>query len=358
MLENNKSKNLKEITPRVIILSCILAIILGSANVYLGLFAGLTVSASIPAAIISMSILRTIYGNNISILENNLVQTSASAGEALAAGVIFTFPALVIMNNSDEDDNINLIGWKNFKYTETVIIAICGGVMGIMFSIPIRRALLIDVQPPLAFPEGVACANVLLAGKIIFFLFYKFNYYFLNSIIITNIMTIINNIGEAGGSSALMVARAAGVGGLLKIFQSTNLAVDALGFGGIVGNAIFRLESNVSAALIGVGYIVGWKISAVFLLGGVTNWLIAIPIGTGTNLIHIDDGTGPLAGSYIAWSQHTRYLGVGAMLVGGVYALISLRVALWKGVEAGIKVILFNLIYFFIVLFYFIMTQK
>jgi putative OPT family oligopeptide transporter len=116
----------KEITVRVVILSIILAIILGGANVYLGLFAGLTVSASIPAAIISMSVLRTIYGNDVDILENNLVQTAASAGESLAAGVIFTFPALVMMNEND-DDHLELKGWSHFKYTETVILAICGG---------------------------------------------------------------------------------------------------------------------------------------------------------------------------------------------------------------------------------------
>jgi hypothetical protein len=118
----------KEITVRVVVLSVLLAIILGAANVYLGLFAGLTVSASIPAAIISMSILRTIYGNDVDLLENNLVQTAASAGESLAAGVIFTFPALVMMNEND-DDHLELKGWSSFKYTETVILAICGGEM-------------------------------------------------------------------------------------------------------------------------------------------------------------------------------------------------------------------------------------
>jgi uncharacterized oligopeptide transporter (OPT) family protein len=115
-------------------------------------------------------------------------------------------------------------------------------------------------------------------------------------------------VGEAGGASAVMVAKAAGVGGLLKLFQSTNLAVDVLGFGGLVGKAVFRLESNISAALLGVGYIVGWKISIVFLLGGLANWMIAIPIGTGSEAIQFgDDQPGPLAASYIAWSQHTRW---------------------------------------------------
>mmetsp|Transcript_22066 Transcript_22066/g.32159 ORF Transcript_22066/g.32159 Transcript_22066/m.32159 type:complete len:709 (+) Transcript_22066:76-2202(+) len=300
------STNPKEITIRAVVLSIILAILLGAANVYLGLFAGLTVSASIPAAIISMSLLRTVYGKDVGILENNLVQTAASAGESLAAGVIFTFPALVIMNDSDDDDG-DLEGWSSFHYAETVIIAMCGGMLGIMFSIPIRRALILDIDPPLAFPEGVACANVLLAG-------------------------------EEGGSSALHVTKAAGVGGLVKILESTNLAANQLGFGGRINDAVFRLETNISAALVGVGYIVGWKIAAVFLLGGICNWLIAIPIGTGSRIITVgQDGSGAGSAAHSAYEEVTRYLGVGAMLVGGIYALISLRVALWKGIEAGIK---------------------
>lgn len=105
-----------------------------------------------------------------------------------------------------------------------------------------------------------------------------------------------------------MVAKAATVGGFLKLLQSMNLAVDSLGFGAILNKAVFRLESNISAALLGVGYIVGWKISAVFLLGGLSNWMIAIPIGTGSEAIKFgNDSPGPLAAAYLSWSQHTRY---------------------------------------------------
>jgi uncharacterized oligopeptide transporter (OPT) family protein len=169
--------------------------------------------------------------------------------------------------------------------------------MGIMFSIPIRRALLVDITPPLAFPEGVACANVLLAGLFVCF----------RSLPLISSLAL----GEAGGSSAAMVAKAASVGGLLKLFQATNLSVDTIGFGTILHKAVFRFESNISAALLGVGYIVGWKISVVFLLGGLTNWMVAIPIGTGIEAIHFGgDDLGPLAASYIAWSQHTRSLSV------------------------------------------------
>lgn len=296
------SENPNEITLRAFILSIFLAVILGAANVYLGLFAGLTVSASIPAAILSMSILRNCF-SDVSILENNLVQTAASAGEALAAGVIFTFPALLIL--ADEDDD-SLEAWHSIDYPTIIIISICGGIMGIMFSIPIRRALIVETKPPLAFPEGVACANVLKAG-------------------------------EEGGASAGVVIKAALVGGTLKLLQATHLASEFLGGGFFIGQAAVYISTTVSAALFGVGYIIGWKISIVFLLGGVCNFLIALPIGTGAGLVELDDDSSS-AGTVAetAYVNDTRFLGVGAMLVGGLYALVTLRTALVKGICAGI----------------------
>jgi putative OPT family oligopeptide transporter len=297
------SESVSEITLRAGVLSVVLAVVLGAANVYLGLFAGLTVSASIPAAILSMSILRNCF-SDVSILENNLVQTAASAGEALAAGVIFTFPALLILAEEDDDD---LKAWSSINYPTIIIISICGGVMGIMFSIPIRRALILETKPPLAFPEGVACANVLKAG-------------------------------EEGGASAGVVMKAAFIGGGLKILQGTNLATEFLGGGFFINDAVIYITGSVSAALFGVGYIIGWKISIVFLMGGVCNFLIALPIGTGTGIIQRDDDSNsPATVSEDAYSNDTRFLGVGAMLVGGLYALVTLRVALVKGVRAGIE---------------------
>ena len=143
------SESLPEITIKAIVLGIVLSVLLAGANAYLGLKAGMTVSASIPAAVISMAALRFFRESNI--LENNIVQTAASAGESLAAGVIFTLPALVILEH-----------WTEFNYMQTTIIAALGGVIGVMFTIPLRRALI--VQSPLRFPEGVATAEVLKVG--------------------------------------------------------------------------------------------------------------------------------------------------------------------------------------------------
>src|SRR5690242_6906755 len=142
------SKSLPELTVGVIILGCLLSVILGAANAYLGMFAGMTVSASIPAAVISMAVLRLVNGN---ILQNNAVQTAAASGEGLASGAIFTLPALVLLGV-----------WSRFSYLETTLIAGFGGLLGVLFTIPLRRALIID--QPLQFPEGVATAEVLKAG--------------------------------------------------------------------------------------------------------------------------------------------------------------------------------------------------
>lgn len=159
----------QEITVRGLILSVVLAIVLGAANVYLGLLVGLTISASIPASVLSMAILRC-FGANI--LENNVVQTAASAGEALAAGVIFTIPGLVIINNLNKQGDptyAGIQGWDTFmgpNYWVVTSLAALGGCLGVMFAIPLRRALILEIEPKLAFPEGVATAAVLKAGQV------------------------------------------------------------------------------------------------------------------------------------------------------------------------------------------------
>ncbi len=146
---NNSNKSLPEITLKAILLGILLSMILAGANAYLGLFAGMTVSASIPAAVISMGVLRMFRKSNI--LENNIVQTAASAGESLAAGVIFTIPALVLLGY-----------WETFDYVEIAKIAAIGGVIGVLFTVPLRRALIITAK--LKFPEGIATAEILKAG--------------------------------------------------------------------------------------------------------------------------------------------------------------------------------------------------
>ena len=207
-----KDNSLPEITVKAIILGIILSIVLAGANAYLGLFAGMTVSASIPAAVLSMGILRLFKSSNI--LENNIVQTSASAGESLAAGVIFTLPALIVMQY-----------WTTFNYWETTLIAGLGGVIGVLFTVPLRRALI--VEEGLQFPEGIATAEVLRSG-------------------------------DKGGKSVKYIAQAGIIGALFK-FGETGLRIwtGSVETAVRVGGSIVYFCSNLSPALISVGYIVG-----------------------------------------------------------------------------------------------------
>ena len=282
------SRTLPEITLKSLVLGVVLAVVLGAANAYLGLFAGMTVSASIPAAVISMSLLRAFKNSNI--LENNIVQTAASAGESVSAGVIFTIPALVILGT-----------WTRFDYWETTMIAGFGGILGVLFTIPLRRAFIIET--PLRFPEGVATAEVL-------------------------------KVGESGGTGVGHIAAAGAIGALFKLGE-TGLRL----WGGVVeqatyaGGTILYIGSNLSPALIAVGYIVGLNIAALVFIGGALNWFVAIPILATLEGISPDQPAVAAAGTI--WSTQTRYLGVGAMIVGGLWALIRLRSSLMKGIRSG-----------------------
>ena len=224
---------LPEVTVKAIILGFILSAILASANAYLGLFAGMTVSASIPAAVISMAVLKLFRKSNI--LENNIVQTAASAGESLAAGVIFTFPALVLMGY-----------WQEFNYLETTLIALCGGVLGVCFTIPLRSALIVKQQ--LLFPEGVATAEVL-------------------------------KTGEKGGESVRFLIIGAVVGAFVKLAESGfHLWHGILDKATILQQKVFLyFGMNLSPALVAVGYIVGLRIAVLVFIGGAISWWIAIP---------------------------------------------------------------------------------
>ncbi len=285
------STSLPEITVKAVVLGVLLSIALAAANAYLGLFAGITVSASIPAAVISMAILRLFRESNI--LENNIVQTAASAGESLAAGVIFTIPALILLE-----------AWTEFNYLQTTLIAALGGTMGVLFTIPLRRALIVD--EPLRFPEGVATAEVL-------------------------------KVGDTGGAGVKYIAWAALIGALFK-FGDTGLKL----WGGVVekaqyvGGSIVYIGTNLSPALVGVGYIVGLNIAVLIFLGGAMNWLVAIPIVAVVQGIPADAADAVDAAGKL-WSTQTRYIGVGAMVIGGLWALISVRKSLVRGISAGIE---------------------
>jgi putative OPT family oligopeptide transporter len=284
------SENLPEITLKSFVLSVLLAVVLGAANAYLGLFAGMTVSASIPAAVISMAIFRLFKTSNI--LENNMVQTVASAGEAIAGGVIFTMPALLILGT-----------WQKFNYWETTLIAALGGVLGMLFTIPLRRAMI--VENPLQFPEGVATAEVL-------------------------------KVGDRGGAGVKTIAAAGAIGALFKLGETgLRLWSGVVEKAALAGNTILYVGTNLSPALVGVGYIVGLNIAILIFLGGVVNWYIAVPILS--NLNGVPAGQSAIDAANTLWSQQTRYIGVGSMLVGGLWALLKLRKSLVAGIQSGIE---------------------
>ncbi len=284
-------RTLPEVTVKAVLLGVVLAVLLGAANAYLGLFAGITVSASIPAAVISMAVLRMFRQSNI--LENNIVQTAASAGESLAAGVIFTIPALVLLG-----------AWDGFDYWQTTLIAGLGGIIGVLFTIPLRRALV--VESTLRFPEGVATAEVL-------------------------------KVGEGSGAGVKYLAWAGLIGALFKYGESGARLwsgdVQRARFMG--GGTIAYFGTNLSPALVGVGFIVGLNIAVLIFLGGAINWLVAIPIVAAHTPVAA--GTSAVDAAGAIWSTQTRYLGVGAMVVGGLWALIRMRSSLASGVRSGME---------------------
>ena len=291
-----KNKNLPEITIKAVFLGIILSMILAGANAYLGLFAGMTVSASIPAAVISMGVLSLFKKSNI--LENNIVQTAASAGESLAAGVIFTIPALVLLGY-----------WDSFNYLEVAKIAAIGGIIGVLFTVPLRRALIINAK--LKYPEGVATAEVLQAG----------------------------DKAREGGNTAEGGLKIIGItsffGGMVKLFQSGfGLWSSDIAAANVISakkGAIFGIGSDLSPALVSVGYIVGRNIGILVVGGGLISWAIAIPI---YSAIYGFEGNA-LDAAWDIWNTKIRYLGVGAMVVGGVWSLVKLFKPLIEGIRAS-----------------------
>ena len=267
------SQTLPEITVKAVILGFILSAVLAGANAYLGLKVGLTVSASIPAAVISMAILRFFRESNI--LENNIVQTSASAGESLAAGAIFTLPALILLQY-----------WQGFPFLPTMAITLCGGILGVLFTIPLRRALIIEAN--LMFPEGVATGEVL-------------------------------KVGSEGGEGARLIAIGGVAAAFLKLCQTGFKAV-ASSIGGSVtaGRSIFGFGTDLSVALLAVGFIVGLNIATVVFAGGVISWAFGIPIFMAVSdpaavAAIVGDSTGYEAALAI-WDARIRYMGVGAKI--------------------------------------------
>jgi len=294
----NSPAVLPQLTIKAVLLGLILSVVLAAANAYLGLFAGLTVSASIPAAVISMALLKMFKTSNI--LENNIVQTAASAGESVAAGVIFTIPALILLGY-----------WDVFDYWWVSAIAGIGGLLGVLFTIPLRRSLIVEQQ--LAFPEGKATAEVLKVGD--------------------DPSGGIRFLAWAALAGALIKFGATG----LKLWAGTAQAARYIG-----QSTVGYVGINLSPALISVGYIVGLNISVLVFAGGFISWYIAIPIFS-TFLLDTSPALAEMHAAGISaedlagsiWSQQVRYLGVGAMVVGGVWALISMRGSLVDGIKSG-----------------------
>jgi len=290
----NDGSTVHELTLRALVIGVILGALLTAANTYLGLQLGMTVSASIPAAVLSMIILRSMRLKDVSILENNLVQTMASAGESLAAGVIFTVPALLVMG-------------MEMRLLETFIIAVLGGILGTMFTITLRRVFIVEEQLP--YPEGVACREVLVAG-------------------------------EKGGAGMTAIIYALGLGAMygwvtkgFKIIGKhgephLSGAIDFLGTRLYIG-------FEMSLALVSVGYIVGIRIASFIFLGGVIGFMVLVPI-LGI-LQGWPVGMEPADAFMALWSEHIRFVGVGAMVVGGIYTLWSMRSTIAVGVGKAIK---------------------
>ena len=274
--------------------------LLAGANAYLGLFAGMTVSASIPAAVISMGFLKLFRNSNI--LENNIVQTAASAGESLAAGVIFTLPALIMLGY-----------WEEFDYGWVCMIAGIGGLLGVLFTIPLRRTFIVDQN--LKYPEGTATAEVLKAG-------------------------------ERKSESLQVLVLGGAIGAAVKLCEAgLKLWPASAAAGSWVGNSTaLYVGSNLSPALLGVGYIVGLNISALIFIGGTISWYVAIPIYSSWFISSdpsltamLENNSGPVEIAFHIWTSKIRYLGVGAMLIGGLWALLSVKDSIFSGVRSGLS---------------------
>ncbi len=272
------------LTIEAVVLGLLLSVIMGAANVYLGLKVGMTVSASIPAAVIALAILNGMM-RRTSILEANLVQTSASAGESLAAGIIFTMPALVLTGI-----------WTTFDFWTTTLIALSGGLLGILFMIPMRRVFVVD-NAELQYPEGVACAEVLRTAQ------------------------RDEESGEQLETGASVIFLGLAIGAVFKFAQSyLGLMKSSVEWATFRSGRVFAFGADIAPALLGVGAIVGLSISAQVFLGGAIGWLITIPL--------ISEGVtegDPVEAAFEIWSTRVRYMGVGAMLVGGLVSIWKVR---------------------------------
>src|SRR5262245_26926248 len=279
-----------EFTIKSIVLGVLFGLIFGASTVYLGLRAGLTVSASIPIAVLAISVLKRLGGSTI--LENNIVQTIGSAGESVAAGVVFTVPALLFFGER---------GQGYFNYFQITMLAFAGGIMGVLMMVPLRRALIVKEHGVLPYPEGAACADVLVAG-------------------------------ERGGALAKTVFQGLGIGAFWKslswIFQIFPTAIGrSFSRTGLLPNGTFNID--ISPEYMGVGYVIGPRIAGVMFAGGVLSWLVLLPLlSIMGNYMTVPFPPIPASGLRIdqmtpnqLWSAYIRYTGAGAVLAAGIITL-------------------------------------
>ncbi|KTD67111.1 OPT family oligopeptide transporter [Legionella steelei] len=283
-------KKVAELTFRVVLLAIILTILLAMSNAYLALKLGILTSASIPAAIISMGILR--FFKNSTILENNAVQTAASAGEAVAGGIVYTIPALIIIGY-----------WNHFDYITNFFIAVSGGILGVLFSIPLRRILVHDQS--LKFPEGRAIAEVLKSSV------------------------------EKTGLKDILIGGA--VGGLIELFQTGfKVIANSWGYWFVIKRSLFGLGAGFSATMIGAGYLVGHDMAISIFFGAVISWLIALPVVSQFYPEFVNQYPAEQAATFL-WNSEMRYLGIGAMLFAGVWTFLKLVKPLSRNIQASLK---------------------
>lgn len=273
--------SIRELTVRSVGLGLVLSLVMAAANVYLGLKVGMTVSASIPAAVVGSLLLRSLFHGG-TILEANQIQTSASAGESIAAGVIFTLPALVLIG-----------AWPHFIWWQTTLIAFAGGLLGVLMMIPMRKVFVVE-DKSLAFPEGVACAVVLKSAY--------------------------NESGDR--SSGFSVILGTAIGGVLKMLDGLlGVIAGHLEAATQVAGRVYYFGSDISPALLGVGFIVRLNIAVLVFAGGAFGWLLCVPLLA----VKTSDPMSAVEHAWHIWDHQIRYIGVGAMVVGGVTSIVKVR---------------------------------
>ena len=309
------NQSMAEFTAKAIILGVLFGLLFGASTVYLGLRAGLTVSASIPIAVLAISVLKKFGGSTI--LENNIVQTIGSAGESVAGGVVFTIPALIFLVPD---------GPKYFTYTQITLLAFAGGILGVLMMVPLRRALIVKEHGLLPYPEGTACAEVLVAG-------------------------------ERGGQLASLVFSGLGIGALVKSMTNIfNVVLPVVGYTAPRTSQFPNATMNIdlSPEYMGVGYVIGPRIAGTMVAGGVLSWLVLLPLlsllGAAIPVpfppIHPNFANNPATGQPFLisemgpsqiWSAYIRYIGAGAVLAAGLITLARTLPTIVSSAREGLK---------------------